>query len=107
MPFLNSTKVPLSIFSVARAIYRSKYKPLDGELDFTQVSQDEVDHLLILGLSDVLDERSRFELVTELPSRQTVLGKAVIPVIGDLTVSVDLAHTRRERDKESTHSSRR
>lgn len=57
--------------------------PLDRKFDVAEISQDEVDELLVFGLTDVLDERSGLKLVSELPSGQTILGETVIPVVGD------------------------
>jgi hypothetical protein len=66
---------------------RGKDIPLDGNVYLTEISKDKVDHLLVLVLSNVLDERSRVELLSELPSSQSVLGEAVIPVVGDCLIS--------------------
>jgi len=57
IPFLNSMKVPLAISAFSVPI-QVKHLPLDWNIDFTEVSQDEVDHLFVFLLSNVFDERS-------------------------------------------------
>lgn len=85
IPFLYSMKVPLEIRLVTSFQHRSRtaHSPLDGNVDIGEVSHDPVDHLLVLVLSDVFDERVAWELIAELVSGQTVLGEAVVEVVDD------------------------
>jgi hypothetical protein len=86
MPFRNSMKVPLMTGTVSVLSDTAKapsYEPLDWDIEVCHVVKDELDHLLVAVLSDMLDEAGRSELFAKLVGSQAVLCEAVVEVIDD------------------------
>lgn len=56
---------------------------LDGDVEISNVVEDEVGKLLVLLLANELDERVRLEGLAELEGSQAVLGEAEVKEGGD------------------------
>lgn len=67
-------------------------------IHISKVVQGELDELLVLLLSDVLDEAGRFELFTELECGQTIFGESKVEFVDDCVFK-----GRRKRGKEMRH----
>lgn len=57
--------------------------PPDRDLNIGKVVEEELDKLLVLLLAEELDERLRLEGLSELDGSESILGKAVVEVLGD------------------------
>jgi len=56
-------------------------KPLDGDVDVSEVVQDKVDKLLVAVFADKLDKRLRRERLAEFVRRQTVLSESKVVLV--------------------------